>query len=167
MDLAAIIIVDARWEDSDTAGNSQPVEAASELFADIPLALLDVVGKSVVHHVADRLRCAGVEAITALTAEALCEPAVLREGQLQPACRPASDTWRAAEEAFSAYAGEGVEHRLLLRLGPYAEFDLNELLHFHRNRRHNVTIVFDHNGPLDAPMVQTGRLNDAAHLIPN
>lgn len=167
MDLAAIIIVDARWEDSDTAGNSQPVEAASELFADIPLALLDVVGKSVVHHVADRLRCAGVEAITALTAEALCEPAVLREGQLQPACRPAGDTWRAAEEAFSAYAGEGVENILLLRLGPYAEFDLNELLHFHRNRRQNVTLIFDQNGPLDAAMVQAVRRNDAAHLIRN
>lgn len=167
MDLAAIIIVDACWEDSAIAGNGQPARAASESFADIPLALLDVVGKSVVHHVADRLRCAGVEAITALTAEALCEPAALCEGQLQPACRAAGDTWRAAEEAFSAYAGEGVENILLLRLGPYAEFDVDDLLHFHRDRRQNVTLIFDQNGPLDAAMVQAVRRHDAAHLIRN
>ena len=167
MDLAAIIIVGARQEEFDGAGNSQRAEAVSESFADIPLALLDVVGKSVVHHVADRLRCAGVEAITALTTEALCEPTVLPDRQLQPACRPADDTWRAAEEAFSAYADEGVENVLLLRLGPYAEFDLSDLLHFHRSRRQNATLIFDRNGPLDAAVVQAVRRNDAAHLIRN
>src|SRR5579872_797601 len=87
--------------------------------------------------------------------------------QLQPACRPADDTWRAAEEAFSAYAEEGVENVLLLRLGPYAEFDLSDLLHFHRSRRQNATLIFDRNGPLDAAVVQAVRRNDAAHLIRN
>jgi len=167
MDLAAIIIVGARREDFDTAGNNQLARPASESFADIPLALLDVVGKSVVHHVADRLRRAGVEAVTALTAEALCEPAALRDGQLQPACRQDTDIWRAAEEAFSAYACEGVENVLLLRLGPYAEFDLNALLDFHRNRRQNTTLVFDQNGPLDIAVVQAARRNDATFLMRN
>lgn len=164
MDLAAIIIVGARREDFDAAGN-QLACPASESFADIPIALLDVVGKSVMHHVADRLRRAGVEAVTALTAEVPCEPAALREGQLQRSCRPETDIWRAAEEAFSAYAGEGVENVLLLRLGPYAEFDLNALLDFHRNRRQNATLVFDRKGPLDAAIVQAARRNEAAFLI--
>jgi len=60
-----------------------------------------------------------------------------------------------------------VENVLLLRLGPYAEFDLSDLLHFHRSRRQNATLIFDRNGPLDAAVVQAVRRNDAAHLIRN
>src|SRR5205085_1274032 len=109
MDLAAIIIVAARREDNEAAGNNHTASAAQEVFAEIPVALLDVVGKSVTHHVADRLRRAGVEAITALTADAAGQDAILCDSYAQPSCLPADDVWRAAEEAFSSYASEGVE----------------------------------------------------------
>jgi NDP-sugar pyrophosphorylase family protein len=166
MDLAAIIIVSARREDNEAAGNDHKAVAACELFAEIPVALLDVVGKSVAHHVADRLRRAGVEAITALTAEAAGEEQVLCYNHEQPSCLAADDVWRAAEEAFSSYASEGVENVLVLRLGPYAEFNLDPLLRFHSDRRQNATVIFGPDGePLDAAIVQAARRNDAAFLM--
>lgn len=160
MELAAIIIVGARRDELDPAGNNEP-SIAPETFAEIPLSLLDVVGKSVVHHVADRLRHAGVEAITALTADAHGQ----EEVDDQPARRTAADLWRAAEDVCSAYAAEGAENVLLLRLGPYAEFDLADCLRFHLERRQSATLLFDQNGPLDAGLVAATRRNDAAFLI--
>ena len=168
MDLAAIIIAGARGEESDNAGNSHCRGAAAEVFAGIPIALLDVVGKSVAHHVADRLRRAGVEAVKALTADTPGEEAALHDGDVQAASLTASDVWRAAEKTFLAYASEGVENVLLLRLGPYAEFDLDALLRFHSDRRQNATLIFDQKGgPLDAAIVQAARRNDATFLIRN
>ena len=162
MEVAAIVIVGARPEELEAAGDNQYTGAVSEAFAEIPLALLDVTGKSVVHHVTDRLRSAGVEAITALTPEA-----PLREAEVQPECFSDAGLWRAAEEAFSSYAGEGVENVLLLRLGPYAEFDLSAVLCFHAERRQNATLICDGNGPLEAAVVQAARRTDAAFLIRN
>ena len=167
MELAAIIVVGAPREEPEAAVTNPPTRSGLETFAGIPLALLDVVGKSVVHHVADRLRRAGVEAVTALTDEALYQDAALRDGNGEAACRPAADVWRAAEDAFSCFAEEGVEQVLLLRLGPYAEFDLEGFLRFHQERRQTATLLFDNNGPLDAAVVQAARRNDAAFLLRN
>jgi hypothetical protein len=164
MEVAAIIIVGARPEELEAAGNNQHAGAVPEAFAEIPLALLDVAGKSVVHHVTGRLRNAGVEAITALTPEALGEEAVLGQAQVPPGL-PDGDLWRTAEETLFSYAGEGVENVLLLRLGPYAEFDLAEVLRFHAERRQNATLICDGNGPLEAAVVQAARRTDAAFLI--
>jgi NDP-sugar pyrophosphorylase family protein len=165
MELAAIIVVGARQEEEQAAGNNH--HAGAENFAGIPLALLDVVGKSVVHHVADRLRRAGVEAVTALTPEALADDAALRDGDSRAACLAANDLWRAAEDAFSGYAGEGAENVLLLRLGPYAEFDISDLLQFHLQQRQNATLVQDGEGAIEAAVVQSARRNDAAFLLRN
>lgn len=160
MEVAAIICGSARREEYESAGNYRGSTAA-ESFAQVPLALLDVVGKSVVQHAADRLRRAGVEAITTLTGETRPEHAV--EGGQEAS----SNVWRAVEEAFSAYASEGVESILLLRLGPYAEFDVSDLLRFHRERGQNATLIADGDRPLEAAVVQASRRSDAVFLIRN
>jgi NDP-sugar pyrophosphorylase family protein len=167
MDLAAIIIVGARPGEGDSGKNPSP-GIADEVFAGIPIALLDLLGKSVVHHVADRLRRAGIEAVTALTGEGAGEEANGRDIQSQVSCLPANQLWRAAEEALFAYATEGIENVLLLRLGPYAEINLDALLRFHTERRQNSTAIFDQaGGPLDAAIVQAARRSDASFLLRN
>ena len=162
MDVAAIVIGSARPEEFESAGDNYFGNAAAEHFAQVPLALLDVVGKSVVQHAGDRLRRAGVEAITTLTAETFPQQALDggQEGR-------SNNLWRAVEEAFSAYASEGVDSVLLLRLGPYAEFDISDVLRFHRERGQNATLICDGMGPLDAAVVQASRRNDAVFLIRN
>ncbi len=167
MEVAAIVIVGARREEAETAGNDGHAGSAAERFAGIPLALVEVAGKSVVRHVSDRLRRAGVEAITTLATEKGRDEAGNGEAGIQAECLADGEVWRAAEAAFSIYAGEGVESVLLLRLGPYAEFELPALLRFHSARRQNTTLIADQNGPLDAALVQTARRNDAAFLIRN
>jgi carbonic anhydrase/acetyltransferase-like protein (isoleucine patch superfamily) len=164
MDLAAIIIVGARPEEGETGRNGSSSDVAAEGFAGIPIALLDLLGKSVAHHVADRLHRAGVEAVTALSDEGACEESNHR----QLSCLPVNELWRSAEEAFCAYATEGVENVLLLRLGPYAEVDLDPLLRFHSERRQNATVIYDQaRNPLDAAIVQAARRTDASFLIRN
>lgn len=166
MEVAAIIVVSPRVEQMESAANDTCGKAAAETFAQVPLALLDVVGKSVVQHTADRLRRAGVEAITTLTEEASVPD---RGDQSEPQAREwhTGKAWRALEEAFSAYASEGAESVLLLRLGPYAEFDVSDLLRFHSQSAQNATLIEDRNGPLDAAVVQAARRNDATFLIRN
>ncbi len=166
MEVAAIVIVGALREEAETAGNNGRIGSA-ERFAGIPLALLDVAGKSVVQHVSDRLRRAGVDAITTLATEKPRDEAGIGEAEIQAEWLAGGDVWRAVEEAFNMYAGEGAESVLLLRLGPYAEFELPALLRFHFERRQTTTLIFDHNGPLDAALVQTARRNEAAFLIRN
>lgn len=165
MELAAIIVVGARREEPQANANSHPDRTAFETFAGIPLPLLDVLGKSVVHHVADRLRRAGVEAVTALTDDALYQDTALGKADGQDNCRRTADVWQAAEDAFSSFADEGVEQVLLLRLGPYVEFELEPLLRFHQERRQNATLLYDEKGPLDAAVVQAARRNDAAFVL--
>ncbi len=167
MDLAAIIVVGARQEEGGSGKNQSP-GIADEVLAGIPIALLDLLGKSVVHHVADRLRRAGVEAVTALTGDGTCDEAKGGDTQPQLPCLPAKEVWAAAEEAFFAYSREGVENVLLLRLGPYGELDLDALLRFHSDRRQNATVIFDQEGGrLDAAIVQAARRSDASFLIRN
>jgi NDP-sugar pyrophosphorylase family protein len=164
MEVAAIITVSARRRELESAGNDGQGNAVAEAFAQVPLALLDVVGTSVVQHTADRLRRAGVEAITALT-----EPSSqsAENDPLQETESHTGDAWRAMEEAFSAYASEGVETVLLLRLGAYAEFEIPDLLRFHLQRGQNATLICDGQGPLDAAVVQAARRNDAMFLLRN
>ena len=165
MELAAILMVDAHPRDLQGSGSDQPLNVAAESFAEVPLALLDVLGRSVVQHVTERLRRAGVEAVTALTPGLSYEEPVLRDGHSENACQAAADVWRAAEEAFSAYAGEGAENVLFLRLGPYAEFDVGNLLRFHLERRQNATLLHDGKAALDAAVVVSARRGDAAFLL--
>jgi carbonic anhydrase/acetyltransferase-like protein (isoleucine patch superfamily) len=108
-----------------------------------------------------------VEAVTCLTDDALYQDPALQNGNGPGACRPAADVWRAAEDAFSSLADEGVDHVLMLRLGAYVEFELQELLRFHEERRQNATLVCDQYGPLDCAVVEGPRRNDAAFLLRN
>src|SRR5579872_3539255 len=141
MELAAIIVVCPRPEQAQAMaeGNS----ATPEAFAKVPLALLDGVGRSVVHHVIDRLLRAGVQTVTELVPDSVDEASGLHEDHALAVCQTAADAWRAAEDSFSAYVADGFENILLLRLGPYAEFSLPELLRFHRDRRQSATPVQD------------------------
>ena len=166
MELAAIIVVGARREEAEAAAKDSR-NAGFETFAGVPLPLLDVVGKSVVHHVADRLRSAGIETVIALTDDALYQDAALRDGNGPGACRPTADVWREAEDAFCSVADAGVDNVLLVRLGPYAEFEVETLLRFHLERRQNATVVRDQHGLLDCALVDATRRNDAAFLLRN
>src|SRR6266550_775702 len=54
------------------------------------------------------------------------------------------------------WAREGVERILLIVLGSYAEIDLGDLVRFHYEGQHQVTRVFDQEGPLGISLLDRG-----------
>jgi hypothetical protein len=139
---------------------------AAEFLGDVPISLLPVLGKPVLHHVIDRLRGFSVDAVTVVS-DVSSSP--FARDAARPGLKWISATgeelWRAAENVFSDYAQSGAELVLLLRLGPYAELDLEELVQFHLDSRQRVSCVIGPNGPLDACVISASRRNDAAYLL--
>ncbi len=77
-----------------------------------------------------------------------------------------AQVWRAGETVFSDAAQAGAELVLVLRLGPYLELDIEDLLQFHLDQRNRVTPVCDPaGGPLHAFAISASRRNDAAFLF--
>jgi hypothetical protein len=74
--------------------------------------------------------------------------------------------WREAQRVFSDYVQDGAELVVVLRLGPYAEFDLEHLLQLHLEQNGRVTAVTDSQGELLGTfVVSASRRNDAAFML--
>lgn len=154
MDVRAILVV-------------APAESESaERFADLPLALLDIAGKSLVEHTSERLRRAGIDGITVV-----CEKHPQNSAHLftpNPVKRvmvERESLWNACEDVFSDLAQTGAEVVLVQRLGAYVQLDLEQFLQFHLDRRAHVSAVFDGDGSLDLVAISASRRNDAAFLF--
>jgi NDP-sugar pyrophosphorylase family protein len=165
MDVRAILITGVAAEPTDS-----PVSVTiSESFAGIPNALLPVLGRPVLHHVADRLKSSGIDPISVLNVSDPSLPLV------EDACRsdfrwknvPAEQIWRAAEEEFDELVQAGAEMVIVLRLGAYAEVELDPLLQYHLDQRNHITQVVSSEGPLDFFVLCGSRRNDARFLLRN
>src|SRR5207248_9894399 len=162
MDVRAIVLLGLAGEGNDRA---TPVLDSSENFAGTPLAVLPVLGQPVLHRVVDRLKCAGVDSVSVLSAA---------RAPLVDDCYPpgvkwqnVADTqlWRASEEEFDHLAHDGAELVLVVRLGAYAEVELDPLLQFHLDQRNHITQVVDADGPPDFFVLSGSRPNTAAFLL--
>jgi NDP-sugar pyrophosphorylase family protein len=152
MDVRAIVIVGGE-------------DTASERLAGVPLALLDVLGRSVLDRAVDRLQTHGVDGITVISNVQPGLPAWRRDGVafVNAGNQP---PFRAAEGVFSDVAQGGADVVLLLRLGPYAEVDYEKLIQFHLDHAARVTCVVNREGvPLDYFAISASRRNDAAFLL--
>jgi hypothetical protein len=94
----------------------------------------------------------------------LLKRAARHDLKLLPA--PHDHVGRVAENAFVDLAQAGAELVLVLRLGPYAEIDYEELIQFHLDQRTRVTSVCTPAGEsLDTFVISASRRNDAAYLL--
>ncbi len=159
MDVRAIVIVGA-LPDHD---------GRTEAFADLPLALVHVLGRPALQHLIDRLATQGVKGF-----------AVISETNLPPGSRcPRHDRapvtwsyaagpqlWRAAESAFIEHMQNGADEVLIVRMGAYTEFELDAFLQAHIDGPGHVTRAADGNGvPMDILLVSASRRNEAAYLF--
>jgi carbonic anhydrase/acetyltransferase-like protein (isoleucine patch superfamily) len=160
MDIRAILLTGVPSESDSDCG-------ASESFSRTPLSLLPVLGWPVLHRVAERLRSVGIEPISVLHAgdsgSALLEDS--RTSDLSWKDVPSDQIWRAAEEAFEAQGQAGAELIIVIRLGAYAEVELDPLIQFHLDQRNHITQVVGSDGPLDFFVLSASRRNDAAFLF--
>ncbi|MGZ4829456.1 MAG: hypothetical protein ACXV78_07425 [Candidatus Angelobacter sp.] len=145
--------------------NSEHTEERSQ--AEAPLAILDVVGKSTLHRMAERLQQYGISSVSAVIETAA--PSGVRNFGLPSdvSCLSAARDrfWRTAESVFNEMAQSGAELVVLIRLGAYAEADFERLIQFHLDRRERVTQMASGAQPLEIFCISASRRNDAASLF--
>lgn len=155
MEVRAIILVGGREPEG---------EYENESFAESALATQDVLGKPVAWRVIERLRAQGINGISVISEFA----APAGPGKLPASWTeaPGGQFWRVAENAFCETAQAGAEAVLVIRMGGYAEFDVDDFVQRHLDGRAHVTRAVDANGsPLDMFMITSSRRNDAAYLF--
>ena len=159
MDVKAILVL-------GNAESSSSHTPPPESFAGLPLALCEVLGKSVLARIVQRLQHFGIsqfatvcerKAATALDSRSLRDfNVVVEEGGL----------WRRAEAVFNDFVQKGAELVLVMRIGSYAELDFEELIQAHLQLNGRATVAVDARGvPFGTIAISSSRRNDAAYLF--
>lgn len=132
----------------------------------LPLALLEVAGKSPLQRTVERLHDFGVETVSTVV-ESEQSPQLYGANVRSMDCVfTAHDRfWRTVENAFNEMVQNGAEMVLLLRLGAYAEVDFEKFVQFHLDHQARVTQVVHESLPLQIFCISASRRNDAASLF--
>ena len=158
MDIRALVLINAKpglVNDRDHVALAGP-----------PLALLDVAGKSALRRTIENLEQSGIDQVTAV----METNPFYRQGQAagtrKTDCRVVAPElfWRTCEEVFHHLVQSGAELVLIIRLGAYAEVDLERMLQFHLDRTCRVTRVVQTPAP-EVFCISASRRNDAASLF--
>jgi hypothetical protein len=140
---------------------------AGEQAFDVPLATLDVAGKSTLQRMAERLQQYGISQVSAVVDAAALSGARNFGLPSDVTCVsvPLDRFWRTAEAAFNDMAQSGAELVILIRLGAYAEVDFEKLVQFHIDRKERVTRMASDEQMLEIFCISASRRNDAASLF--
>jgi NDP-sugar pyrophosphorylase family protein len=160
MDVKAILVI----------GNSEAPNGAkdpgSETFAGLPLVLNDVLGKTVLSRVVQRLKHYGITQFVSVcdqTAASSLDPRIIAECNVVVEER---GLWRCAEAIFNDYVQKGAELVLVIRLGSYTEIDYEEFIQFHLEQHGHATVVVDARGYRTGIVALcASRRNDASYLF--
>lgn len=170
MDVRALILVGGPVETADAPAELNVVSAApAEKIGQVPIALLDVLGRPVVHHVARQLHEAGVHSVAVVSDDDPAAAAYVRHAQrddLRWTQAGGAEYWRAALNSFTDLAQGGAEIVLVFRLGPYTEMNFDELIQFHLDQHARVTCAAAPDGTgVGVFAISASRRNDAAYLF--
>jgi len=135
-----------------------------ERFGEIPLALLDVLGRSVLMRTLDRLRAAGVGEIAVISDTDPLPPHPSATGCKFSVASP-EDFWAEALQQFRRL-GRNSECILVLRLGAWAELDYAAMVNEHRRSGSSVMRAYSpREEALDMFVVSSGSQSEAAALL--
>jgi NDP-sugar pyrophosphorylase family protein len=161
MDVKAILVI------GSTETPDGVKDASAESFGGLPLALCDVLGRTVLARTVQRLRHNGIsqfkticdqKAASSLDAKTIADCNVVVEEQ---------GLWRCAEAIFNDYVQQkGAELVLVIRLGAYTELDYEDFIQFHLAQRGRATVVVDSRGFRTGTVALcASRRNDASYLF--
>jgi hypothetical protein len=153
MDVRAILMI------------APPEAPAEERFAGVPLALLDIAGKSLLEHVVGRLRSFGIEEIITVCDKSFDGAPHLSSGTVRRMTVERENLWGRCENVFHDFAQAGAEVVLVQRLGAYVEVNFDHFLQFHLDRKAHVSSLCDGQGSLDLVAISASRRNNAAYLF--
>ena len=165
MDIRAILLAGVPIDSDPTSGEAR--SAAPEAFSGVPLSFLPLLGCPILRRITDRLRKSGIDSISVLRAAPSISPLLEDLRLSDPDCKevPGDQLWRAAEEEFENLVQAGAELVILIRVGAYAEVELDPLIQFHLDQRSHITQVMAADGLIDFFVLSGSRRNDAAFLL--
>jgi carbonic anhydrase/acetyltransferase-like protein (isoleucine patch superfamily) len=157
MDIRGLVLINSEAE-SGTEPNH---------FGEVPLALVDVAGKSALMRTAERLRKFGVGPVTAVIEEAptISVRGLQGEPGLTSMISPRERFWRTAENAFNDLVQAGAEIVILIKLGCYFEPDFDAVIQSHLDHNCRVSKLSYEGLPLEVFCISASRRNDAASLF--
>lgn len=138
-------------------------------FCNRNLALLDVLGASVLKRVISRLHRYGVQPISVVSNSDLANSPQLDWDPTNADLEytGSGDLWTSVEHLLFQYAKQDVEALVLMLLGAYAELNYLDVLQLHRRNGKMVTSVFDTEGPLHVAVFDLKRPVACRELIRN
>jgi hypothetical protein len=163
MDVRAILLIGAAQAGSAASG------AASETVLGVPIAAVDVLGKPIVHRVAEQLLAGGVSAVNIIADGDANPPASARQ-DLAPGVTftlaEGGQLWNQCERTFEEVTDGGAELVIVWRMGSYAEPNVEHLVQWHLDHGARTTELCDATGQsLEMYVVCGSRRNDAAYLF--
>jgi len=159
MDIRALVVINSR----DAAGESRVALTGP------PLALLDVAGKSPLQRTIEHLEQSGISYITAVIDANPHSPQSRAAFASRVDCRASASqgVWRTCEDVLHELVENGAEMVLIIRLGPYAEINLEQLVEFHLQRPRRVSHVVHETHVPEVFCISASQRNDAACLFRN
>jgi NDP-sugar pyrophosphorylase family protein len=153
MDVRAILMI------------APPEAPTEERFAGMPLALLDIAGKSLLEHVTGRLRRFGIEDIAVVCDSSFDHSACSPQQPVRRHMVDRENLWSTCEAVFNDFAQAGAEMVLVQRLGAYVEVNYDHFLQFHLDRTAQVSLLCDESSGVDLVAICTSRRNAAAYMF--
>ena len=146
MGLGAVLVIGAKSQEiAQRRGHSSALpHTDSEDFLDVPLECVEIVGRSLLERMIERLIAIDVEHISVLVeVKSSAVAPSFRHSPENVKVRVVADMEVAIAEELAGYTQRGIGHSFINAANAYAETDLLDLFCFHREARQPVTRTFD------------------------
>lgn len=150
MDVGAIVIVEPERRTNESPSLSVAELNSATALAGGMLSFADLLGRSVLEHVIERLLRAHVKLTSLIVHPELATAIpVFRSALGNLKLHLADDPWPAVAQILEDYWQNGCDCSLVVKPTAYVEADLPDFLDFHRQSERAVTRASDRVGPLD------------------
>ena len=164
MRAAGILVVQV----SDCSCAVGSLSDAGSPFGSRNLALLELLGDSVLSRTISRLHCYDIQPVTVVSNSDLAHASQFGWDAASADLKYSSgDPWPSIEHLLFEYAKQGVKALVLIQLGAYAEVDYSDVLRFHRANGKLVTSVGDAEGPLQITVLDLTQPAECSELLRN
>ena len=138
-------------------------------FGNRNLALLDLLGESVLNRLIFRLQRYGIQRVSVVSNIDLAHAPRLSwdEAAADLEFNPSGELWSSVERLIFEYAKQDVKALVLMQVSAYAEIDYSDVLRFHRANDKLITTVGDSEGPLDISVLDLTQPGECAELLRN
>lgn len=163
MRAAGILVV----QDSDYSCAQGSFSNTGLPFGNRNLAVLDLLGESVLSRVIARLQRHGIRPVSVVSNNDLAHAPRLSwdDGAADLEYNASGDLWPSIERLLFEYAKQDVKAVVLVHLAAYAEVDYFDVLRFHRVNGKPVTVVDDAEGPLHITVLDLKYPMECAELL--